>query len=130
MDGYNFFRVWNSKIIVNGGDIILYEVIFFVEILIREVRFERAERFLEGFLLGVIYGYCFIDGFYLSCEYCFSIWKFFESELRNFSDDVIDRRFKRRRRFERNIVRDVVEGVIDCKFCSYFSDWKISCFGS
>lgn len=58
-----------------------------------------------------------------------SIGEFFEVEVRNFSNYIVDGWFEGGwSTFVSDVVYQFVEGVIYCQFCCYFSNWEIGCF--
>ncbi len=89
--------------------------------------FKRAQAFLHAFFKRATDRHRFADRFHRSREDRIGGWEFFERETWDFRDDVIDRRFERRRRDTSDVIWQFIEGVTDGEFCGDFCDWETGC---
>ncbi|CAH0257332.1 hypothetical protein SRABI106_02742 [Rahnella aquatilis] len=92
--------------------------------------FQAAQGFLQRFLLCTTNRHHFADRFHLRGQTVVGTGKFLEVEARNFSHNVVDRRFKRRWRFAAgDIVHQLIEGVTHRQFRRHFSNRETGRFG-
>ena len=75
----------------------------------RSMRFERPNAFLERFLERPPDGHHFADRLHLCAQSGVRSGEFLELPFRDFDDDVVDRRLKARRRFLRDVVRNLIK---------------------
>ncbi len=89
-----------------------------------------AQCFLHGFLEGSADCHHLTDRLHLRGQAIRSLRKFFESEARNFCDDIIDARLKRSRSYAAgNFIAQFIECVTHCKLGGNARNRKTGCLG-
>mmetsp|Transcript_2844 Transcript_2844/g.8482 ORF Transcript_2844/g.8482 Transcript_2844/m.8482 type:complete len:686 (+) Transcript_2844:1556-3613(+) len=76
-----------------------------------QARLQGPERLLERLLEGPSDGHRLSHGFHLRGKHGLRTWELLKGEARDLGDHIVDRRLKRRRRLERDVVRDLVQRI-------------------